>query len=160
MVNGHTYKLAYYLTDGIYPKWSTFIQSITLPQTPQHELFAKVQEATRKDVERAFGVLQSRFAIVRNPVKTLNKEKIGKIMRACIILHNMIVEDERDGYSRIDISEFEEGDVPRCSEVETEWPTNLNNIFPTRNDLRDRQTHERLKTDLIQNIWNKFGEED
>ncbi|XP_033131883.1 uncharacterized protein LOC103829883 [Brassica rapa] len=63
MVNGHTYKLAYYLTDGIYPKWSTFIQSITLPQTPQHELFAKVQEATRKDVERAFGVLQSRFAI-------------------------------------------------------------------------------------------------
>ena len=102
MVNGHMYKLAYYLTDGIYPKWSTFIQSITLPQTPQQELFAKVQEATRKDVERAFGVLQARFAIVRNPVKTLDREKIGKIMRACIILHNMIVEDERDGYSPID----------------------------------------------------------
>uniref|UniRef100_A0A0D3E5J1 No apical meristem-associated C-terminal domain-containing protein n=1 Tax=Brassica oleracea var. oleracea TaxID=109376 RepID=A0A0D3E5J1_BRAOL len=116
VVNGHTYKLVYYLTDGIYPKWSTFIQSITLPQTPEQELFAKIQEATRKDVERAFGVLQSRFAIVRNPVKTLNKEKIGKIMRACIMLQNMIVEDERDGYSRIDISEFEEGDVPRCSE--------------------------------------------
>uniref|UniRef100_A0A0D3AC02 Myb-like domain-containing protein n=1 Tax=Brassica oleracea var. oleracea TaxID=109376 RepID=A0A0D3AC02_BRAOL len=160
VVNGHTYKLAYYLTDGIYPKWSTFIQYITLPQTPEQELFAKIQEATRKDVERAFGVLQSRFAIVRNPVKTLNKEKIEKIMRTCIILHNMIVEDERDGYSRIDISEFEEGDVPRCSEVESEWPTNLNNIFPSRNDLRDRQTHERLKNDLIQNIWNKFSDED
>ncbi|XP_033135115.1 putative nuclease HARBI1 isoform X1 [Brassica rapa] len=160
VVNGHMYKLAYYLTDGIYPKWSTFIQSITLPQSPQQQLFAKVQEATRKDVERAFGVLQARFAIVRNPVKTLENEKIGKIMRACIILHNMIVEDERDGYSRIDISEFEEGDVPRCSEVETERPTNLNNIFPSRNDLRDRQMHEQLKNDLIQNIWNKFGDED
>ncbi|XP_033129888.1 putative nuclease HARBI1 [Brassica rapa] len=160
MVNGHMYKLGYYLTDGIYPKWSTFIQSITLPQTPQQELFAKVQEATRKDVERAFGVLQARFAIVRNPVKTLDRAKIGKIMRACIILHNMIVEDERDGYSPIDISEFEEGDVPRCSQVETEMPTNMNNIFPTRNDLRDSQTHERLKNDLIQNIWNKFGDED
>ena len=33
-------------------------------------------------------------------------------------------------------------------------------IFPSRNDLRDRQTHERLKNDLIQNIWNKFGDED
>uniref|UniRef100_A0A0D3BEL7 DDE Tnp4 domain-containing protein n=1 Tax=Brassica oleracea var. oleracea TaxID=109376 RepID=A0A0D3BEL7_BRAOL len=160
VVNGHMYKLVYYLTDGIYPKWSTFIQSITLPQSPQQQLFAKVQEATRKDVERTFGVLQARFAIVRNPVKTLEKEKIGKIMRACIILHNMIVEDERDGYSRIDISEFEEGDVPRCSEVETERPTNLNNIFPSRNDLRDRQMHEQLKNDLIQNIWNKFGDED
>ncbi|XP_013634317.1 PREDICTED: uncharacterized protein LOC106339998 [Brassica oleracea var. oleracea] len=67
MVNGHMYKLAYYLTDGIYPKWSTFIQSITLPQCPKQALFAKWQEAARKDVERAFGVLQARFAIVKNP---------------------------------------------------------------------------------------------
>ena len=49
------YNLTYYLTGGIYPKWSTFIQSISLPQGPNAELFAKVQEATRKDVERAFG---------------------------------------------------------------------------------------------------------
>ncbi|XP_048599803.1 uncharacterized protein LOC125579936 [Brassica napus] len=82
VVNGHPYKLAYYLTDGIYPEWSTFIQSITLPQTPKQELFAKVQEATRKDVERAFGVLQARFAIVKNPALSMNKTKIGKIMRA------------------------------------------------------------------------------
>ncbi|XP_048633743.1 putative nuclease HARBI1 isoform X2 [Brassica napus] len=159
MVNGHMYKLAYYLTDGIYPKWSTFIQSITLPQSPQEQLFAKFQEATRKDVERAFGVLQARFAIVRNPVKTLDKEKIGKIMRACIILHNMIVENERDGYTCIDISEFEEGDNTRTSQVETERPTNLNNMFPNRNDLRDRNMHAQLKHDLIQNVWNKFGDE-
>ena len=159
MVNGHMYKLAYYLTDGIYPKWSTFIQSITLPQSPQEQLFAKFQETTRKDVERAFGVLQARFAIVRNPVKTLDKEKIGKIMRACIILHNMIVENERDGYTRIDVSEFEEGDSTRTSQVETERPTNLNNMFPNRNDLRDRNMHAQLKHDLIQNVWNKFGDE-
>ncbi|XP_033129448.1 putative nuclease HARBI1 [Brassica rapa] len=99
MVNNHMYKLAYYLTDGIYPKWSIFIQTITLPQSPKQQLFAQVQESVRKDVERAFGVLQARFAIVKNPVHTMAKEKIGKIMRACIILHNMIVEDERDGYS-------------------------------------------------------------
>uniref|UniRef100_A0A0D3CWV2 DDE Tnp4 domain-containing protein n=1 Tax=Brassica oleracea var. oleracea TaxID=109376 RepID=A0A0D3CWV2_BRAOL len=127
-------------------------------RTPR--LFAKVQEATRKDVERAFGVLQSRFAIVRNPVLSMNKAKIGKIMRTCIILHNMIVENERDGYIRYDISEFEEGDVTRSSEVETEMPRNLNNMFPNRNDLRDRHMHERLKNDLIENIWNKFGDED
>ncbi|CAN7044728.1 unnamed protein product [Brassica oleracea var. botrytis] len=58
-------------------------ESITLPQCPKQELFAKVQEATRKDVERTFGVLQARFAIVRNPALSSDKEKIEKIMRAC-----------------------------------------------------------------------------
>uniref|UniRef100_A0A0D3DJN9 Myb-like domain-containing protein n=1 Tax=Brassica oleracea var. oleracea TaxID=109376 RepID=A0A0D3DJN9_BRAOL len=64
--NGHEYHLAYYLTDGIYPKWATFVQSIPLPQGPKASLFATNQEAVRKDVERAFGVLQARFAIVKN----------------------------------------------------------------------------------------------
>uniref|UniRef100_A0A0D3CHV2 Nuclease HARBI1 n=1 Tax=Brassica oleracea var. oleracea TaxID=109376 RepID=A0A0D3CHV2_BRAOL len=59
-VNGREYHLAYYLTDGIYPNWATFIQSIRLPQGPKNSLFAKNQEAVRKDVERAFGVLQAR----------------------------------------------------------------------------------------------------
>ncbi|XP_033140578.1 putative nuclease HARBI1 isoform X1 [Brassica rapa] len=164
VVNGHKYKFAYYLTDGIYPKWSTFIQSITLPQGPKANLFAKVQESARKDVERAFGVLQARFAIVKNPALTWDKEKIAKIMRACIILHNMIVENERNGYAQIDISEFEEGNVTRSSQVETETdrPTNLNNIFVNQNqkDLRDRRIHEQLKKDLVEHIWNKFGDED
>ena len=88
--------MAYYLTDGIYPKWTTFIQSISMPQGPKAVLFAQQQEAVRKDVERAFGVLQARFAIVKNPSLFWDKVKIGKIMRACVILYNMIVEDERD----------------------------------------------------------------
>uniref|UniRef100_A0A0D3BFA6 DDE Tnp4 domain-containing protein n=1 Tax=Brassica oleracea var. oleracea TaxID=109376 RepID=A0A0D3BFA6_BRAOL len=59
IVNGHEYHLAYYLTDGIYPKWATFVQSISHPQGPKASLFANQQEAVRKDVERDFGVLQS-----------------------------------------------------------------------------------------------------
>uniref|UniRef100_A0A0D3AVC4 DDE Tnp4 domain-containing protein n=1 Tax=Brassica oleracea var. oleracea TaxID=109376 RepID=A0A0D3AVC4_BRAOL len=66
-VNGREYHLAYYLTDGIYPKLATFIQSISITQGPKATLFAQHQEAVRKDVERAFGVLQARFATVKNP---------------------------------------------------------------------------------------------
>ncbi|XP_024013385.1 uncharacterized protein LOC112087748 [Eutrema salsugineum] len=66
-VNGNQYRYAYYLPDGIYPKWETFVQSIPLPQDPKTRCFAKHQESVRKDVERAFGVLQARFAIVKNP---------------------------------------------------------------------------------------------
>uniref|UniRef100_A0A0D3CLD1 DDE Tnp4 domain-containing protein n=1 Tax=Brassica oleracea var. oleracea TaxID=109376 RepID=A0A0D3CLD1_BRAOL len=106
-VNGREYHMAYYLTDGIYPKWTTFIQSILIPQGPKAVLFAQHQDVVRKNIERAFGVLQARFAIVKNPALFWDKVKIGKIMRACIILHNMIVEDERDGYTQFDVSEFQ-----------------------------------------------------
>uniref|UniRef100_A0A0D3ACU6 Uncharacterized protein n=1 Tax=Brassica oleracea var. oleracea TaxID=109376 RepID=A0A0D3ACU6_BRAOL len=44
-VNGREYHLAYYLADGIYPKWATFIQSIPIPQGPKAALFAQHQEA-------------------------------------------------------------------------------------------------------------------
>ncbi|XP_010462584.1 PREDICTED: uncharacterized protein LOC104743171 [Camelina sativa] len=160
-VNGRHYNMAYYLTDGIYPRWATFIQSISLPQDPKASLFARCQEAARKDVERAFGVLQARFAIVKNPALFLDKAKIGKIMRACIILHNMIVEDERDGYSLYNTAEFHQREGSRTSRVDLTYSTdrinNLDEVIGDWNQVRDTTQHRRLKADLVEHIWQKFG---
>ncbi|XP_047326687.1 uncharacterized protein LOC124930380 [Impatiens glandulifera] len=83
-----------------------YIHRVNSPsQTPKEKLFAKHQEATRKNVERAFGVLQTRFAIIRKPSLAWNRDVISKIMMACIIMHNMIVEDERDTYDGYDNSQ-------------------------------------------------------
>ena len=68
-VNGQEYTKGYYLADGIYPPWRTFVKSIKEPKTKKQCEFARVQEATRKDIERAFGVSQSRFAIVCGPAR-------------------------------------------------------------------------------------------
>uniref|UniRef100_A0A0D3E5D8 Myb-like domain-containing protein n=1 Tax=Brassica oleracea var. oleracea TaxID=109376 RepID=A0A0D3E5D8_BRAOL len=155
-VNGREYHMAYYLTDGKYPKWTTFIQSIPLPQELEAVLFAKKQEAARKDVERAFGVLQARFSIVKNPALFWDKVKIGNIMRACIILHNMIVEDERDGYTQYDLAGFNEREDTGTSHVDLNFsshmPTHITEMMEARNDIRDRQMHQQLKDDLVQNI--------
>jgi hypothetical protein len=88
--------MGYYLADGIYPSWSTFVKTITTPKYKAEAHFAKCQEAARKDIERAFGVLQARFAIVRGPARFWDKKSLRTIMTACVILHNMIVKDERD----------------------------------------------------------------
>ena len=68
-VNGTNYNMGYYLADGIYPEWATLVKTIPRPQGRKNKLFAKAQESYRKDVERAFGVLQARFAIVRGPAR-------------------------------------------------------------------------------------------
>uniref|UniRef100_A0A0D3D7H8 DDE Tnp4 domain-containing protein n=1 Tax=Brassica oleracea var. oleracea TaxID=109376 RepID=A0A0D3D7H8_BRAOL len=135
-VNGREYHLAYYLTDGIYPNWVTFIQSIKYPQGPKSVLFAQRQEAVRKDVERAFGVLQARFAIIKNPALCWDKVKIEKIMGACIILHKMIVEDERDASTQFDSSDFQQGEDNESSHVDLNFsrkiPSNIANMMGVR----------------------------
>ena len=41
-------------------------------------------------------MFQSRFVIVRGPAQFFHLETLKEIMKACTILHDMIVEDERD----------------------------------------------------------------
>jgi len=70
-----------------------------MPQGPRRKLFVKCQEAARKDVERVFGVLKSRFTIICRSSCAGNTDTMNDIMLACIILHNMIVEYEWDTFS-------------------------------------------------------------
>ncbi|GKB15870.1 ALP1-like protein isoform X1 [Tanacetum coccineum] len=70
VVNEHTYRKGYYLADGIYPAWSTFIKTFPVARDEKSLKFKRVEEATRKDIERAFGVLQSRWRIIRQPARS------------------------------------------------------------------------------------------
>src|SRR3954465_11239059 len=79
------------IQDGRY-----FVKTISKPVPGgKHAHFAKCQEACRKDVERAFGVLQSRFVVVRYPCQTWSKDQMWEVMNCCLILHNMIIESEK-----------------------------------------------------------------
>jgi hypothetical protein len=93
-MNGHDYRRFYLLANSIYLPWSIFLQPIHEPQGEKKEHYSKLQAAARKDVERAFGVLQARFDIVKNPCRLWDMGTIHNIMMGCILIHNMVVEDE------------------------------------------------------------------
>ncbi|GKC74728.1 ALP1-like protein [Tanacetum coccineum] len=59
-MNGVAFEKGYYLADGIYPQWAAFVKSFTVARDERNSVFKRRQESARKDVERAFGVLQGR----------------------------------------------------------------------------------------------------
>ena len=151
-VNGHDYTIGYYLADSIYPKWSTFVKTISSPLGDKRKLFAKTQEAYRKDVERAFGVLQARFAIVRGPAWFFSEETLHDIMKACIILHNMIIEDERDKAEAVDF-DYEQIDEISCTPMSHEPTNEFSEFIQVHQRIMDKEVHSQLQKNLVDHLW-------
>lgn len=156
-VNGHNYTMGYYLADGIYPQWATFVKTIPQPLGNKRKYFAKAQEAVRKDVERAFGVLQSRFAIVRGPARFWDKDTLRQIMIACVIMHNMIVEDERDEDEQMQYEYVGQLVRPTPREVRNRTPE-LHDFLQAHNNIRNRETHSQLQEDLVEHLWQRHAD--
>jgi hypothetical protein len=135
-IMGHEYSIGYYIADGIYPEWATFVKSIKDPPTDAERIFAKAQEAARKDIERAFGVLQARFAIVRGPARFWDKETLINIMTYCVILHNMIIEDERG----LKLTCFYDNVDTRVRPERN--PNRLEGFLQTYREIEDKATHK------------------
>ena len=151
--NGHDYIIGYYLVDGIYPKWATFVKTIPAPQGQKYKLFAVAQEACRKDVERAFEVLQARFTIVCGLAQFFHLETLQKIIKACIILHNMIVEDERDDNEVVDL-DYEQNDGVDNPHLQVlcEQSDEFSSYIERHRRIRDREIHFQLQSTLL-NIY-------
>ena len=94
-LNGETRDKLYYLVDGIYPPWAVFVNTVRDPETEKEKLFARMQEAVRKDAKRAFGVLKSAWKILDRPCNYWRPETLANITKTVCILHNMAVEGRR-----------------------------------------------------------------
>ncbi|XP_021762525.1 putative nuclease HARBI1 [Chenopodium quinoa] len=159
------------------PEMANFYTRYNTSSSSKDKLFADQQAVVRKDVERAFGVLLARFAILQQPALAYDEDILCDIMKACIIMHNMIVEDERHNYTRADVlRRYYEEDRPQrtaarpgpstSATVNNNEPFEFNvgrqpNIdfnayFQRRIALRDREIHSSLKQDLVEHIWQNF----
>ena len=150
-VNSNEYTMPYYLSDSIYPKWATLIQTINFPNGEKEKNFAKQQEAARKDVERAFGILQARWAIIKQPCRLWDKEELNFIMKACIIMHNMIVEDERDSSFENDFN-YDQLNIPDTN-LASGSSSDFHFFLQRYQAICNQHKHSELKKDLIEHQW-------
>ena len=90
-IKGNTRDWCYFLVNGIYLKWTTFVNTYSNPVEQEKKTFAARQESVRKDIECAFGIVVQRFHILKRPLRNWYVKDITNIVHAYVILHNMIV---------------------------------------------------------------------
>jgi len=115
-----------------------------------------MQEAVRKDVERAFGVLQVRFGIVRGPARSWNEKDLHAIMKACIILHNMIIEDEREVQGLENIYDGAPRDVSISRDRLIDF--DFESFVARYREVRNEGVHYQLRNDLVEHLWQRYGQ--
>ncbi|KAD3642010.1 hypothetical protein E3N88_31234 [Mikania micrantha] len=95
------------------------------------------------------GGLGKKWHMIQHPARAWKPSRIRNALYACVILHNMIIEDNGRA-----ICEFYEEDDPNLLEhVEI----NEEEKQANRRMLRNEDTHANLKADLIEHLWkNRF----
>jgi hypothetical protein len=128
------------------------VKAIRHPYEENKVYFTKMQESCRKDIERAFGVLQARWAVLRGPAYGWDRNRLTEIITACIIMHNMIVENEGDFAGNTGFGETNSGIEP-CQLIQegcSEWVIN-------HFDLRRQERSSTLQNDLVEHLWAHRG---
>ena len=177
-INGRDRDWFYFLVDGIYPEWSIFVKTYSNPSDKKAATFAAKQEGRRKDVECAFGILVKKFHILARPLRNWYVGDIQNLLYTCVILHNMVIAAK--GGKDIILQESEAYEEVRSRKRSKRhcWPlfggngmTNdvleLDNVdvfaarvgmFSTK--MQSAREHYKLKNDLKEHIWNRYGGND
>ena len=157
-VNGNAYgEYAFWVGDGIYPTYACFVKTFPNPTTRMQKMFATAQEAKRKDIERAFGILRARFHILTSGCRLWDRFAMAKVIKTCVILHNVIIYYELKhnmDSTYIEDSEF----IPHhlCTivpKVQAQfWETRESMIA----EMKNQDIHRRLQHDLMIEMWERW----
>ena len=87
------FSTGYYLADGNHPLWSVFVQGFFQPES-QKAILYNVAGVLQKRRRKGFRCSQHRWNIIYRPSNLWFQKDMTTTITACIIRHNMIVEDQ------------------------------------------------------------------
>ena len=91
---------------------------------------------------------------MRGPAHFWDEETLADIMKACIIMHNMVIKDERN----IGNNDFAGSDENPPVEVSHAYTLELEDFMQTHYQIRGNVTRSQLQSDLIEHLWERHGD--
>lgn len=79
------------IVDGGFKKIPCLIEPQRNRFNDKEVVFSEWLESVRKDIECTFGILKSRFRVLKNAARTHDQCLLENIMHVCCILHNMLL---------------------------------------------------------------------
>ncbi|XP_027183976.1 putative nuclease HARBI1 [Coffea eugenioides] len=110
------------------------------------ELFNLRHASLRNAIERAFGVLKKRFPIIGDNQPTYDVNTQSKIVLACCILHNFLMEIDPD----LEYIDEVDAELAHQSPIEDE------NIASTSTQEEDSSKGEFLRNQIAMQMWNDY----
>ncbi|XP_026378423.1 uncharacterized protein LOC113272843 [Papaver somniferum] len=106
----------------------------------------------RKDVERAFGILKRKFAIIYGPYRGLSARETHKTILTCIIMHNMVIQE-----TLCNKNWTNHQDENLRHEVIPARGLPARNYAQMTSHIENKTLYNRLREDLRANMWAEFG---
>lgn len=171
-LGGERFSKLWATADGIYPDLERLAKPFSEPIGEDNVRYSAWQEATRKDIERCFGVLQRKFLFLAKPIELWFIEEISNSVYACITMHNMMAETrvKRGEAEHPDFHALDDSETPvdTAAEMEEriEAEANLRAAILEAHALDEaaiahqRNRHSSLRLRCVQHRWRDLHEAD
>jgi hypothetical protein len=77
------------------------------------------------------------------------KDDLWYLMQACVILHNMIIEDEQDDFN---YHQEVTRELP-SEDYQNRDPLLLEEFLKIHQEIENRSSHEQLRNDIVEHLW-------
>ena len=116
------YKGVWFIVDNGYLSWPCTVPPLKDAATYESLCFSEWLESMQKDVECTFGILKTRFSILKYGIRLRSLNQCDNVWLTCCALHNMLL--KIDGYDK-------------------NWTTGECQLNNENNDLTNNQTSQR-----------------
>ena len=144
-------QMGYYLANGIYPQLAAFVKTISDPKA--------TNKVTSQQCKRQLGRMwrghpefSKLFGKLFMELQWYGNQRLWQLMTCCVILHNMIVEDEGGGVSQTNYFETSGEQVHIPEDQDTDQ---LMNFLWMHQNLSNHHVHAQLFSDFVKHMWTQ-----